>query len=155
MGYIPLILVLLMTILLWMIVTYNSFIAKKAAAELAGIQQEKQMVKRSENLLNLNTLVKIQHLQLPTELIEAANNPLQARDFQTGWQKLQDLQTLHPDLWQNPDFEKTVKELEAGQKVYQQVQKRYQASVLDYNKQVAEPPSRFIARLFGFQKITV
>jgi hypothetical protein len=151
MGLIPIILVVVLTLLLWGMLNYNSFIFKKSQADLAYIQLEKGWNQRSSELLELHTLLKINELKMSDTLLKLANQPEDAEKYNLS-DELKAVATI-PQLSGNTDLTKVINDLLTTETQVEKLRKKYIATALDYNKQVEEMPSRYIALLFGFKTL--
>ncbi|MBC8111095.1 MAG: LemA family protein [Verrucomicrobia bacterium] len=155
MGFIPIILVFFLTLIIWAILNYNSFVAKKTSAELIGFQREKLINQRSVDLLELNTLLRINALTMPDVLIQLANEPEKTTPISLDehLSVIRQLAETTAGLAENPDFRQKMKSLMASEPQIKDMDRKYRSAIADYNKQVREKPSKFVAQVFGFKNI--
>jgi hypothetical protein len=155
MGLIPIVLALSLFILLWGMVNYNSFVTKKSAVELLAVQKERLIVRRSEELLKAGNLLQSLGYKLPEELIRTANQPFQVpqKNVREGIEKLKEMVEDTPLLKHNQDMFQVMENIVEISIDLQRFEKKHMAAVLDYNKQVREMPSRYIANAFGFKSL--
>jgi hypothetical protein len=155
MGFIPIILVFFLTLIIWAILNYNSFIAKKTSAELIGFQREKLINQRSVDLLELNTLLRINGLPMPDMLVALANEPEKTASISLDeyLAEIRQLAETTPGLTENADFRLKMKSLMASEPQIKDIDRKYRSAIADYNKQVREKPSKFVAQVFGFKNI--
>ena len=151
MGFIPIILVFVLAIMLWAILNYNSFISKKSAANTLSVTLKQLDDERSNKLIEIKNLLDIFSINPP--LIFDQNrikNELGIDDLE--------FEKVKTDL-KNEDqkgYEKYVSlltELESNNEIYYKTERKHLAAVLDYNKQVRELPSSWVADIFGFKAI--
>ncbi len=151
MGFIPIVLVFVLAIMLWAILNYNSFVSKKSAAITLSESLKQLNDERSNKLNEIKNLLDIFSINPPLILNQNRfkNEP--------GIDDLE-FEKVKTDL-KNEDqkgFEKydaLLTELEVNNETYYKTERKYLAAVLDYNKQVKERPSSWVADVFGFKAI--
>jgi len=149
MGFIPIVLVFVLAIMLWAILNYNSFVSKKSAA-IALSESLKQLDNERSNKLNeIKNLLDIFSMNPPLILnqnrfkIEMGIDDLEFEKVKT------DLKNEDQKGFER--YETLLAELEANNETYYKTERKYLAAILDYNKQVKERPSSWVADIFGFK----
>ena len=154
MGMLPIVVVLASFILLWGMVNYYSFVAKrKAVADtlearrlaqirlgdaltpLLDVHQKHQLPIPSP--LKLPNLAIVQRKSIIEELTQETDQLLRAGSL--------------PSLTRDGEFERLGTAYEEAKQGYFLARKRHRAAVNGYNFEAKHMPSKIIAKLFGFQ----
>jgi len=157
--------VVLVVIILWIILIYNSLIRLRNTADTSWAQIDVQLKRRADLIPNLINTVKgyIKHeKQVLTELTKARTDIMKGKDIN---QKLKAsdqlsaaLKTLfavsenYPDLKANQNFLMLQEELSGTESKIAYARQAYNDSVLDLHNKLQTFPSNMIANLFGFKE---
>ena len=159
------ILIIVAVLVLWFIVTYNSFISVKNRVQEAWADIEVQLKRRYDLIPNLVNTVKgyATHesgtLEKVTEARTAAMNAgtpathAAAENMLSGALKsLFAVSEAYPDLKANTNFLELQRELSDTENKIQAARRFYNGNVRDFNTKLEVFPSNMIAKMFGFTK---
>ena len=159
------ILIIVGVLVLWFVITYNSFISVKNRVQEAWADIEVQLKRRYDLIPNLVNTVKgyATHesgtLEKVTEARTMAMNAgtpaahAQAENMLTGALKsLFAVSEAYPDLKANTNFLELQRELSDTENKIQAARRFYNGNVRDYNTKLEVFPSNMIAGMFGFKK---
>lgn len=159
------ILIIVAVLVLWFIITYNSFISVKNRVAEAWADIEVQLKRRYDLIPNLVNTVKgyATHesgtLEKVTEARTMAMNAgtpaahAQAENMLSGALKsLFAVSEAYPDLKANTNFLELQRELSDTENKIQAARRFYNGNVRDFNTKQEVFPSNMIAKMFGFTK---
>lgn len=150
-------------IVLFMIVTYNSFVRLKNWVKEAWAQIDVHLTRRHDLIPNLVNTVKgyAKHEQETLEKVIEARNKLvsgSAQDridadgeLQGALKSIFALSESYPDLKANQNFLELQNELTSTENKVAYSRQLYNKTVADYNIKVQSFPSMIIANLFNFK----
>lgn len=156
---------LLLAIAVWIVVTYNGFIALKNKCEEAFSTMDVYMKKRFDLIPNLVETVKgyAAHEQGTFEkVIKARNMAMNASSIQekqasetmlsSTLKSLFALSEGYPELKADGSFINLQNQLQKVEEDISQARKYYNAVVKSFNVLVESFPSNLLAKVFGFEK---
>ena len=144
MGFVPIILVFIMVIMLWAILNYNSFVSKKSAADilLSSLNEIREAGK--SKVSELNILVDIFDLNPPSIFNENTLFTNDGTEITGSYIKAKDEKAFEK-------YNALIDDIKSNKQLYNKVERKYLAALLDYNKQITDRPSSWIANIFGFK----
>ena len=161
MGYLPIILALLGFIFLWGIVNHHSIKTRKAELAQAADLVYRYAALRQNIILQIAN-IKSEDTSLYTlmQRIKSAVTPI-TRDEASPEDVLASEERLTKHINELPDqlatqksYRNSVKQLQKADMEYRIAANRYQLKVQQYNDLVGKSPSKFVALLTGFKKVS-
>lgn len=157
--------IIVAVLILWVVLTYNSFISKRNRVEEAWADIEVQLKRRYDLIPNLVNSVKgyASHESATFEKVTAARvsamqagtaaQHSQAEGELTGALKsLFALAEAYPDLKANTNFLELQRELSDTENKIQAARRFYNGNVRDFNTKLESVPANIIGKSFGFTK---
>lgn len=162
----PLIIIaIVVLIVLWVILTYNSFIKMKTGCEEGFATMDVYLKKRFDLIPNLVATVKgyAKHEAETLEKVIAARNAggrtsledkIEDENQITGAiRQIFALSESYPDLKANTNFQELQAQLSSIEEDIANSRKYYNAVVKNYNTKCQTIPSNIIAKIFHFEKL--
>jgi LemA protein len=159
------ILVLIVLVLGYGIVKYNSFVSQKARMEEAWADIDVQLKRRHDLIPNLMEAVKgyMQHeKETFQQVTEARTKAIQAGSVEKQQEAENQLSGAlkslfavaedYPDLKASQNFQDFQQELADTENKIQAARRFYNANVRDYNTDVDQFPESIVANMFNFKK---
>ena len=158
MGMIPVFVVIAGFILLWGMVNYHSFRAKKKGiADTLDACMAAQLRLR-DKVTNLLAFWQSQHLSLPPALLRLPDwtvlqpkNTLEA--ITSALDEVRENAQAFPHIRTDAAYQQHIAAYEEAWQVYRLARKKYRAATLAYNAEATHMPSKIIAKLFGFRPV--
>jgi LemA protein len=159
------VLVLIVLVLGYGIVKYNSFVSQKARMEEAWADIDVQLKRRHDLIPNLMEAVKgyMQHeKETFQQVTEARTKAMQAGSVEKQQEAENQLSGAlkslfavaedYPDLKASQNFQDFQQELADTENKIQAARRFYNANVRDYNTDVDQFPESIVANMFNFKK---
>lgn len=154
----PIVVVLTCFILLWGMVNYSSFVAKKKQVADTFEARKKAQIWLGEALMSLLETCRLHAISIPNGLLTLpALTIVQPKSVVEEWgadgQNLLERAKKLPELVNDKTFQTIATSFEEGYKVYLLARKRHRAAINAYNWEAKHMPSKIIARLFHFRPV--
>ncbi len=159
------ILIIVAVLVLWFVISYNTFIRIKNRVAEAWADIEVQLKRRYDLIPNLvntvkgyatheaGTLEKVTAARVAAMNAGSADAKAQAENMLSGALKsLFAVSEAYPDLKANTNFLALQTELSDTENKIQAARRFYNGNVRDYNTKLQVFPSNLIASMFGFTK---
>lgn len=157
--------IIAIVIVLWFVLTYNSFIKDRNRVDEAWSDIEVQLKRRYDLIPNLVTTVKgyATHESAVFEKVTTARSKamqagsvqdqIEAENMLTGALKsLFAIAEAYPDLKANTNFLELQREVSDTENKIQAARRFYNGNVRDYNTKLQSVPSNIVGNLFAFKK---
>ena len=155
MGMLPIVVVLASFTLLWGMVNYHSFVAKRKAVADTLEARRLAQIRLGDALTPLLDVHQRHRLPIPGPLTQLPNLAIVQQKStieELTWETDQLLQTGdQSSLTGDGEFERLRNAYQAAKPAYFLARKRHRAAVNGYNFEAKHMPSKIIAKLFGFQ----